>query len=106
MNADEKHSAELRKQQAATNEGLSAANVRLIRVINDSKVLGLDRALKFQNALLTQFNRRTFGYVAALEAIADTFEEMLKDARKSAGLPGASDTQPDIADHLKSEREG
>lgn len=76
---------ELRKEQDEINKALGETHQRLLSLIREASCLGQERHLKFANAVLQQFNKRTRGYTAALIGIADTFEEILQDARKSTG---------------------
>lgn len=85
MDAEKKRSRKLRQAQGEINLALAAANQRLIDIINQAGALGQEQQLKFANALMVQFNKRTRAYAAAVLAIGDTFEEILNDARKSSG---------------------
>lgn len=85
MEEAKRRSQELRNEQAKINQLLAAMNQRLCDLIEAARNLGQERQLKYANALMVQFNKRTRGYVAALAAIGDTFEEILSDAGKSTG---------------------
>lgn len=82
---------QLRKEQSEVNLLLAAANQHLIDLIQEAGAMGTEHQLKFANALMVHFNKRTRAYAAAVLAIGDTFEELLNDARKGAGRA------PDIA---------
>ncbi len=85
MEEAKRRSQELRNEQAKINQLLAAMNQRLCDLIEAARNLGQERQLKFANALMVQFNKRTRAYAAAVLAIGDTFEEILNDARKSSG---------------------
>lgn len=85
MKEAKRRSQELRNEQAKINQLLAAMNQRLCDLIEAARNLGQERQLKFANALMVQFNKRTRAYAAAVLAIGDTFEEILNDARKSSG---------------------
>ena len=85
MDEAKRRSQELRNEQAEINQLLAAMNQRLCDLIKAAGKLDQERQLKYANALMVQFNKRSRGYVAALAAIGDTFEEILQDAGKSAG---------------------
>ncbi len=85
MKEAKRRSQELRNEQAKINQLLAAMNQRLCDLIEAARNLGQERQLKFANALMAQFNKRTRAYAAAVLAIGDTFEEILNDARKSSG---------------------
>lgn len=76
---------ELRKESGEIDKALGETHQRLIALIKEAGCLGQERQLKFANAVLQQFNKRTRGYTAALISTVETFEEVLQDARKSTG---------------------
>ena len=83
MEVEKQRNAEIRQDQAEINLRLAACNQRLVDIIKEAGPLGQERQLRLANALMTQFNKRTRAYAAALLNIGDTFEEICKDARKS-----------------------